>query len=692
MERETRGLPERIQVVAIAVAVFILPLLIWPGLTDYNYTKSIASLILISLLLILWGVTAWRRPSWAIRVPWLLVPVAGLAIASVLSAIQATDIIVVFQSSVLLVYYVLLLWMIANVIRDQRDVHWILVALVASGTLAALYGVLQFFSILPGIPGYTGTIAILSTMGNRNHLGGFLLYLFYPGIILLLQAKSPRLKALTLGVLTFTLASMLLVNQVSVQIAFLVIAVALVAGLLIFRAPQPLRANRWWLTALAGVAFVMFLIPLIFMFSTQPPTPVDSGSWLADMWQANSGYKRSADWWIGAGMLVENPATGVGLGNYKLNFIPYKARFLASEQGQAFPVYINRAAQAHNEYIQAGAELGAIGLIMLFSSLLTLAVSLWIRLKRNANSSRIELLLLTMGILAFLVHSLVSFPAHVVGSSLEFIVFCGLALSVCYGTSASFTWELRGWKGKGAHIVIIIMGLAVSTFAVADARANWLMERGINQVEASQFAIAESSLQRSLTLDFAPRQTYYYLAIAQIQLGKLDEAQDSLEKCMTRFIDEVSLLNYANLLVNTEQSEAAFEPLELLLASRPRTDIKRRALYLQALALSETGHIQEAISQIEEILANNPTFETPHIGLGSIYESLGRTDDAYAEYEEGLAKVEASLARERAALEDRESTMRATQADSLRARIEKLIFERATLLERLRAFPDSPSP
>jgi tetratricopeptide (TPR) repeat protein len=287
---------------------------------------------------------------------------------------------------------------------------------------------------------------------------------------------------------------------------------------------------------------------------------------------------------------------------------------------------------------------------------------------------------------------MVSFPAHVVGSSLELIVFCGLTLSLAYGTSMSFTWTLRGWKAKGVHIFLIIVGLAVSTFAIADARANWLMERGIDQVQAGLFAMGESTLFKSLALDFAPRQTYYYLAVAQIQLGKLDEAQDSLEKCMTRFIDEASLLNYANLLVNTGQSEDAFEPLDLLLASHPRDDIQRRAFYLRALAISETGDPEGAILLIEELLTNNPRYETPHIGLGSIYESLDRIEEARSTYTEGFEKVEAAIKRTRAAIAAVGETATAEKVGELRAQIDKLVYERATLLERLRTLPESSSP
>jgi len=462
---------------------------------------------------------------------------------------------------------------------------------------------------------------------------------------------------------------MLSLRQTGTRVALVVATSAFLVGGLIFRPPRYIRAHRRWFIGLGGAIAVFCIFVLIFGLWGIPPKSSSERDtdkpWLISAWEANSGKTRTWNWWIAAGMFVDHPITGIGLGNYKINYIPSNADFLATERGQAYNFPISAASQAHNEVVQVGAELGLIGLITLLATLTILAVSLWVRLKRSSEDDRISLLLLTMGILAFLAHSLVSFPAHVLGSSLELVVFCGLALSLSYGTSMSFSWELRGWKGKAIHVVLIVVGLTVSTVALADARANWLMERGIDQV-----------------LDFAPRQTYYYLAVAQIQLGKLDEAQINLEKCMTRFIDEAALLNYANLLVNTGHSEEAFKPLDLLLASHPRADIEPRALYLR----------EGAIVLIEELLANNPRYETPHIGLGSIYESLDRIEEARATYNAGLGKVETALTETRSAIEAAGATITAERAGELRAQIDKLTYERATLLERLRMLPASSSP
>ena len=52
---------------------------------------------------------------------------------------------------------------------------------------------------------------------------------------------------------------------------------------------------------------------------------------------------------------------GIGLGNYKLNFLSYKADFLSTPRGQDYSFYIPRAAQAHNDYVQALAEVGLLG-------------------------------------------------------------------------------------------------------------------------------------------------------------------------------------------------------------------------------------------------------------------------------------------------------------------------------------------
>ena len=678
---------ERVMVGALAAVVFVLPLLIWPGLTDYNYTKTIAGLIAIALLWIAWGVQAWKRGSWTIRIPWVLLPVVGLLAAALLSSVHAASPRLVMQSAVVMASFASLTLLTANVCRTQRAVRWILGALVASGVLAAIYGLLQYAGALPGPDGTAGLQALVSTMGNRNHLGGFLLYAFFPAGILLFRSRTWWSKLLVLLALVLFVVTMVLVQQTGVRIAFVLVTVALIVGGLIFPARAPIRANRWWIATLIG----LFLIGASIAFVGTRPQGAEASSseasWLATQWEANSGRARTWDWWIGVDMLWDHPLTGVGLGLYKVEFIASRADFLATSQGQSYDRTFSHASQAHNEYVQAAAEMGVVGLAMLGALLVTLAVSLWKRLRRAHDAIRLDLLLLTAGILTFLTHGVVSFPAHVVGSSLVLVVLCGLALSPAYGTKQAFILRLRGAWGRAIHVALTGAALAIATFAVCDAYANALMERGIAEIQAGRYSAGETLLQRSLAFDFAPRQTFYYLGIAQIQLGKLDAAQDNLARCMTRFVDEAALLNYANLLVNTGQSDQALEPLTLLLDSGPRSDVEPRARYLYAMAISETGDPASAIGLIETLLMEYPEYETPYIGLGGIYASMDRWEEARETYEAGLALI-ASLEKSiRSKIRRLGDDITSEQTATYTAQLVRLSAERDVLNERLNEIP-----
>ncbi|HHR86058.1 MAG TPA: hypothetical protein ENL23_06915, partial [Candidatus Acetothermia bacterium] len=68
---------DRIIVYLIAAFVFSLPLFIWPTITEYGYAKTIFGIVGVSILLILWGISALVKNEWRIRLPWLVYPALG---------------------------------------------------------------------------------------------------------------------------------------------------------------------------------------------------------------------------------------------------------------------------------------------------------------------------------------------------------------------------------------------------------------------------------------------------------------------------------------------------------------------------------------------------------------------------------------------------------------------------------------
>ncbi|MCK5247707.1 hypothetical protein KAR02_12445, partial [Candidatus Bipolaricaulota bacterium] len=233
-------------VYTVALLLLSIPLFILTTVSEYGYGKTIFALVGISLLTILWGAAGWVKGTWKIRWPWITVPFLGFVVASLLSMVVALNGRVVVQSLVLTVFFFQMLLVIANVVRKREDVQLLLFALLLSGFLASLYGLLQYLGVLRGPFGGTGLPELISTLGNRNYLGGFLAYLLFPSVILVLSPRWSWVRAVSIPMIAFCFGTALLVQQTAVVVSLSVTAIALAIGWLIFRPVSPLRKNRIW--------------------------------------------------------------------------------------------------------------------------------------------------------------------------------------------------------------------------------------------------------------------------------------------------------------------------------------------------------------------------------------------------------------------------------------------------------------
>jgi len=679
----------RALVYSLVAFVFVLPLFILPGISEYGYGKTMFAVLCVTALMILWGVYAWLQGSWRLRIPWAVAPFAGFIAAGLLSMIPAMNARVVLQSLVLVLFFVLLLLVIANVVRDRKEVHLLLGSMLLSAFLVALYGMLQYLGIMRGPSGSEGGLGqIISTLGNRNFIGGFMAYLLFPAVILVIQAKARWIRVVSIPMIAFCFGMAMMLRQRGVVVALALALLMFLAGVLIFRSVAPIRRSRRWLLALILCVVVSFLVqapsgPLNSLIAES----AESTSLIGRIWERYGDDARSWDWLIGIDMFKDSPLVGVGLGNYKLNFLPYKVAFLQSERADMFDFYIPRAAQAHNEYVQILAETGILGFGFVAAAVILIVVSFWVRIRRAASEdTKIDLLLIACGIAVFLVHALVSFPAHLPASMLAIVVLAGLAFSKVYGERFVRKLALSGWWMRGIAIGVCVFSVVVSGFAVSDLSADLLMSEGLRQYQLGNHHRAEALLQQSLMLDFAPRQTYFHLALAQIQLGRTDEAWENLEKCFTRFLDEAVYLTYANLAINRRDYRAGEEALEFLLASGVKEQVQWQARYIQAAIRSQRGEYTEAIAQLLRLSADAPEYELAFIALGDIYAAQGNTVLAREKYDQALDVVETRLERTNRRLEALTETTVSVYG-RLRTVANNMTQQRTLILERLSRLP-----
>jgi O-antigen ligase len=685
---------DRVLLYVLAFTLFALPLFFFPGLSEYGYGKTMFALVAISVLSILWALSAWQKGDWSLRIPWITFPFFLFVLAALLSLIAATNGRVVVQSLLLSVYFFQLAFLVANVARKRRDVNLLLSSVVLSAFFVSLYGLLQYLDVLQGADA-GGLNTIISTLGNKNFVGGLLGYLLLPSFVLMVRLRSRVLRVVALGVIAFNFGTLMLVSQMAPVIGLIFAGLFLIVGFVLFRPIEPIRRNRSWLIALLGILVLTFLIeapsgPLnsVVGLSQDSQASQAAQGWLARMWEKNSGATRELDWWVGWEMLKDRPITGVGLGNYKIDFLRYKADFLDTPRGAAYDdLKIPRAAQAHGDYVQAAAELGGLGILALLSFFGIFAVSVWKRLRSNPDEGdRLDILLYTAGLVVFFVHALVSFPAHLPASMMAVLLLLGLIHAPAYGDACLFRLRIRKRVIPGIAGALAVIGVTVSAFAISDLAADVLMSRGLQQLQFGETEQAKETLERSIALDFAPRQTYYYLATALVQLGDYEAALDNYKKCFTRFTDENAYLVFADLAIDVDRAEEARDAIQFLLSTNPKREIEEKARYIEGTVAVQLGDYNGAVRLMESLAEDAPDFEMPLIALGNLYGGLGQTAAARERFTAALELIEEELDDVQTTLATR-TRFTANEYSTLRQSLTRLQNERSYVLEQLARLP-----
>lgn len=670
-----------------------MPMVIFLGNTEYGYTKTIYTFLYISFLVLLWGIEILLSDKPKVYLSKLRVPVVLLVCAGLLSLINATSKLVVLQSLALLIYFYLIFFLIVNTIDDFKSIRYYLYSLITSGFGAAIYGLLQFIGVAKGPYGLEpGLRSIISTLGNPNYLAGYLSYLFIPTFLLVVLTRSKLVKAIlpiVLGLYFFLFFS---VGARGVWLGLILGLITMIVGISFTDSWRALNGHR------IAIALVLTILLIAYLLASAP-SPLNSvlsyatGEENGSEWGiltpiikpafdyiVKEGGARDEDWFIAFQMFEDHPVFGIGLGNYKINFLDYREKFLASEWGEGYGQYINRGAQAHNEYLQFLAELGGLGIaIILFSIFYTG----FIQIRRVWQVKEIKKKLLAVGLIAgvfgFLAHSVVSFPAHLPASSLVMVSFLGLVNTKVYGDP-----DLRidlSVRLKYALVGIMVSAMImVSIFAYRDWRANVLMGKGMTQMQLGNYRLAKETFLSSRKLDFQPRQTNYYLGLVERQLGHDDKALDYFKKSLDRFEPYKLFLQLGTLYLNKTEYKKSEYYLQKFLNMGPPRDLRLEANYFLATIDIRKDDLSSAKDRIERILKVNPEYTRGLILKGDIANYRGKVEKAREIWKQALAVIEKEISSIKSRVGD---SVGLAEYDELRSRLEVLKEERRRVNQKL---------
>lgn len=356
--------------------ILVPPFVFYPVAKEsFRQPKLLVSewLALASLTALAWGLSRveavrladlWRSPAVRAVLPVLLVATAGLA-ATRHPLHTREALIDLWIGAACLVGWSLAL----SAARLER----LLSGLLIPATLLGVIGILQSTGLwqplsLLGIEA-DARLAMTSTAGNPGDLGAYLVLPCLLAQWLLLRALRTDERSRpavwgAAGALAVCLGALVL-SQTLAALAALAAGTLLLWGLALPRR-QALLAGAALATAV--VALVLAVAPLRERVVAKTRQALE-GDWNAVLTNRLDGW-RAAVW-----MLEKNPLTGVGHGAYRPEFVPAKLSLLS--RGAEFSPDLQQQvvfANAHNEYLEVGAEWGVPGL-------LALAGALWVLLR-----------------------------------------------------------------------------------------------------------------------------------------------------------------------------------------------------------------------------------------------------------------------------------------------------------------------
>ncbi len=494
------ALLERLRGLLVCSAVFIIPLVFWPWSHDsYRVVKQAGLALYLVPALGIWlaaggpGLSRVPRPY--------LYCVGGFMAWNFLRMLGAPDI----TSASIRAGEWLLAFCAAGAVLglDERGRRRALYCLVAGTAAAALWGMAQNvfgagfmvpYRVDPRSVTFTSE-RIFSTFGNPVFFAGYLILVFPLTLGLAFEAGG---RSRAGGYLLLAAAGLQLVALAftSSRGAFLGLGAGMIY--LFFKSPE-LGRHKLRLAGL-GILILAAIGLLRPALTRHLFTPGDPG--------------RILMWRTAARMWGDMPLLGAGLGQFARAY-PCVMRELA---GPAEAEAGADAWHAHNEYLQAGAETGTPGVVLL----VLLIGGLMIARPAEPAGRGIQ-----AGVLAVAVNAVFNFPFHI--PPIQAFVWMAPAL-------AFFGPGFKAPEPRRRHAAWLLAGLAAALWMRPFLRSSYV-QWGLAYQDAGRRARADICLEKAQILmqDDARERISYHRGKNAFEAGEIDAAERNFRKDKSDF-------------------------------------------------------------------------------------------------------------------------------------------------------------
>ncbi|MBA4150782.1 MAG: O-antigen ligase family protein [Verrucomicrobia bacterium] len=447
MNRETLDKWLERGILGLVLAILVFAPLATGAVRPFEFLVVQALTVLIGVL---WIFRLWIAPDTKIFWP----PIAWAVLAFVLYAVARCSIAdieyVARQEMIRVVIYGFLFFAITNNVKRAEPAQIIAVTLIILASGIAVYAAFQFLTKSPNLWTFNRPVQYLSrgsgTFVNPNHLAGFLEMILPLTIAFTLLGRFKHVSKIFLGY-----AGLIILVGIGFSVSrggWAATGIVLLGMLVILFKQRGSRLK-------AAIIFVLLMcIGLAFV----------NASWFERRVQQSYASGQFEDirpwiWESAIDLWKEEPWLGGGPGHFDERYAKHRQ---ADWRVQGRPQYV------HNDYLNALAEWGIIGVIIILSSFLLLARGFfctWAQVGKgqtdlNRKRSNREAILLgaLFGVIAILLHSVVDFNLQIPANAILFVTLMALITSFRRYETRSFSDPAK-WVTKMGLSVLLLVGI-----------------------------------------------------------------------------------------------------------------------------------------------------------------------------------------------------------------------------------------
>jgi len=580
-------------------------------------------------------------------------------------------------------------------VRDEKNLKRLIHIAFIVGTLASLYGILQYKGIELIWPRKIEPFGArsVSTFGNPNFLASFLILILPVIAGLAIYEKSPLRKLFLGGLFGLNFFGLLVTRTRSAWVGLFVASLFFLLFLSLYQVSLISRNRRW-------LIFLAFLLCLVMLYPVRlgdeggkkvmiAKIAIDKVKGFTDFKQM-AYVQRFLIWKAGYSMFKERPILGHGWGNFEIIYPFHQGKYLKIKKYSPFRTHANNA---HNEILEIASQTGILGLgIYVWLFFLFFKMGLDNYKKINRDYDKIILLGLLASIFGMLVDNLLNVSLYFPMPALLFWISMGLVVGICQKGAVSqhriplkkpFIYPFDFLSG------IVIFGIIVFNIryfggeihyfkGFKDAKNNATLRNAVKECELSyrtyplnvdnnyelgnayaRLAEKEKAIWAYLkAIEANPGydEIYSNLGIMYGETGKIPQAIESLNKSIEInpiYIPSRSYL--AQMYIERKEWEKAGSQYREILEIEPENQkAKANLSFIRAQIEGESRSVrkdQEIAILFEEgekyvksrewnkaeetyrkVVGLAPESVKGHLYLGNIYFSQGRIEEAISQY------------------------------------------------------------